>query len=142
MVDRPAAALNGGKGKAGNDAQSRVSNTLVDLRATVTELDSNRADLQGVRKLLKFLPSGDKVERYFAKYDSAQSHLNAIIDTEKANMWTTMGKLSEGNEPASTGQLDGVRPSWPDPGRVPAGTGGVAAGCGVLGPAGRASAGR
>jgi uncharacterized protein YaaN involved in tellurite resistance len=47
MLDRPAAALNGGKGKAGNDAQSRVSNTLVDLRATVTELDPNRADLQG-----------------------------------------------------------------------------------------------
>ena len=118
MLDRPAAALNGGKGKAGNDAQSRVSNTLVDLRATVTELDPNRADLQGVRKLLKFLPGGDKVERYFATYDSAQSHLNAIIDTEKANMWTTMGKLSEFNELASaldTGQLDVVRPS----GRTP-----------------------
>jgi hypothetical protein len=86
MLDRPAAALNGGKGKAGNDAQSRVSNTLVDLRATVTEPDPNRADLQRVRKL--------------------------------ANMWTTMGKLSEFNELASaldTGQLDGVRPS----GRTP-----------------------
>jgi hypothetical protein len=86
MLDRPAAALNGGKGKAGNDAQSRVSNTLVDLRATVTEPDPNRADLQRVRKL--------------------------------ANMWTTMGKLSEFNELASaldTGQLDVVRPS----GRTP-----------------------
>ena len=69
MLDRPAAALNGGKGKAGNDAQSRVSNTLVDLRATVTEPDPNRADLQRVRKL--------------------------------ANVWTTMGKLSEYNEFAS-----------------------------------------
>jgi len=123
MLDRPAAALRGGKGKGGNDAQSRVSNTLVDLRLTVTELDPNRADLQGVKKVLRFLPGGDKVERYFAKYESAQSHLNAIIksldsgqdelrkdnasiDTEKANMWTTMGKLGEYNELASA--LDGA----------------------------------
>lgn len=115
MLDRPAAALSSGRGKMGDDAQSRVSNTLLDLRATVTELDPNRADLKGIRKLLKFLPGGDKVERYFAKYESAQSHLNAIIrsldsgqdelrkdnasiDTEKANMWTAMGRLSEYNE--------------------------------------------
>jgi uncharacterized protein YaaN involved in tellurite resistance len=121
MLDRPAAALNAGQGKGGVDAQTRVSNTLVDLRATVTELDPNRADLTGVKKVLKFLPGGDKVQRYFAKYESAQSHLNAIIksmdsgqdelrkdnasiDTEKANMWTTMGKLSEYNELA--GALD------------------------------------
>jgi uncharacterized protein YaaN involved in tellurite resistance len=91
-----------------------VSNTLVDLRSTVTELDPGRADLGGVKKVLKFIPGGDKVQRYFAKYQSAQSHLNAIIkaldsgqdelrkdnasiETEKANMWTTLGKLSEYN---------------------------------------------
>jgi uncharacterized protein YaaN involved in tellurite resistance len=68
--------------------------------------------------MLKFLPGGDRIERYFAKYQSAQSHLNAIIkaldsgqdelrkdnagiETEKANMWTTMGKLSEYNQLAS-----------------------------------------
>ena len=123
MLDRPAAAMGkaGKAGKSGGDAQTRVSNTLVDLRATVTDLDPNRADLTGVKKVLKFLPGGDKVDRYFAKYQSAQSHLNAIIkaldsgqdelrkdnaaiETEKANMWTTMGKLSEYNQLA--GALD------------------------------------
>jgi len=119
MLDRPAIALS--KGKNGDDAQTRVSNTLVDLRTTVTDLDPKRADLTGVKKLLKWLPGGDKVDRYFAKYQSAQSHLNAIIkaldsgqdelrkdnaaiETEKANMWTTMGKLREYNELA--GALD------------------------------------
>ena len=117
MLERPAAAM-GGKGGAAGDAQTRVANTLIDLRHDVTELDPNRADLTGVKKVLKWLPGGDKIDRYFAKYQSAQSHLNAIIkaldsgqdelrkdnaaiETEKANMWTTMGKLSEYNELAA-----------------------------------------
>ncbi|MEO7261921.1 MAG: toxic anion resistance protein [Jatrophihabitantaceae bacterium] len=121
MLDRPAAALNASKGRGGADAQSRVAGTLGELRQTVTELDPNRADLTGVKKVLKFLPGGDKVQRYFQKYESAQTQLNAIIkalesgqdelrkdnasiDTEKANMWATMGKLSEYNELA--GALD------------------------------------
>ncbi len=118
MLDRPAAAVRSGRGKGGDDAQTRVAGTLSELRQTVTELDPNRADLAGVKKVLKFLPGGDKVQRYFAKYESAQSQLNAIIksldsgqdelrkdnasiETEKANMWTTMGKLSEYNELAT-----------------------------------------
>ena len=113
MLDRPAAAL--GHGHKASDAQSRVSKTLVDLRITVTELDPVRSDLTGAKRVLRFLPGGDKIDRYFAKYKSAQSHLNAIIkaldsgqnelrkdnaaiDTEKANMWNTMGRLSEYNE--------------------------------------------
>ncbi len=116
MLDRPAAAM-GKNGKTDN-AQGRVSNTLVDLRTTITELDPRRADLKGVKKVLKFLPGGDKVNRYFLKYQSAQSHLNAIItalasgqdelrkdnaaiETEKQNMWAAMGKLREYNELAS-----------------------------------------
>ncbi len=112
MLDRPAAVIKANKGGGGADAQTRVANTLVDLRSTVTELDPNRADLAGAKKILKWIPGGDKIQRYFAKYESAQSHLNAIIkslesgqdelrkdnaaiETEKANMWTTMGKLSE-----------------------------------------------
>ncbi len=112
MLDRPAAVIKANKGGGGADAQTRVANTLVDLRTTVTELDPNRADLGGAKKILKWIPGGDKIQRYFAKYESAQSHLNAIIkaldsgqdelrkdnasiETEKANMWTTMGKLSE-----------------------------------------------
>jgi len=120
MLDRPAAALPG-RGQRRDDAQTRVSDTLLDLRATITELDPNRADLRGVRKLLRFLPGGDRIDRYFAKYRTAQSHLNAIIraldsgqdelrkdnasiDVEKANLWTTMGKLGEYSELA--GALD------------------------------------
>ena len=38
MLERPAAAM----GKNGGDAQTRVSNTLVDLRHTVTGLDPKR----------------------------------------------------------------------------------------------------
>jgi uncharacterized protein YaaN involved in tellurite resistance len=119
LLDRPAAAVRGVKGGgAGADAQTRVSSTLVDLRQTITELDPNRADLTGVKKMLKWLPGGDKIQRYFAKYESAQTHLNAIIksleagqddlrkdnaaiETEKVNMWTTMGKLSEYNQLAT-----------------------------------------
>lgn len=112
MLDRPAAVIKANKGGVGGDAQTRVASTLVDLRTTITDLDPNRADLSGAKKVLKWVPGGDKIARYFAKYESAQSHLNAIIkalesgqdelrkdnaaiETEKVNMWTTMGKLSE-----------------------------------------------
>src|SRR2546421_5088470 len=115
MLDRPAAALGRAKGRSGADVQNQVSNTLIDLRTTITDLDPNRADLTGVRRILKFLPRGNRIDRYFAKYQSAQSHLNAIIrsldsgqddlrkdnasiDTEKANMWTALGKLTEYNQ--------------------------------------------
>lgn len=115
MLERPAAAM--GKGGKG-DAQTRVSNTLVDLRRTVTDLDPGRAELTGIKKAFKWLPGADKVDRYFDKYKSAQSHLNAIIkaldsgqdelrkdnaaiETEKASMWATMGKLREYDELAS-----------------------------------------
>jgi uncharacterized protein YaaN involved in tellurite resistance len=120
MLERPAAAM----GKAGKgDAQTRVSNTLIDLRRTVTDLDPKGSDLTGVKKILKWLPGGDKIDRYFDKYRSAQSHIDAIIkalasgqdelrkdnaaiETEKANMWQLMGKLREYNELAAA--LDGA----------------------------------
>jgi uncharacterized protein YaaN involved in tellurite resistance len=119
MLDRPAAVVKASKGGGGSgDAQTRVANTLVDLRTTVTDLDPNRADLSGAKKVLKWLPGGDKIHRYFAKYETAQTHLNAIIksldsgqddlrkdnaaiETEKSNMWTLMGKLSEYNQLAA-----------------------------------------
>lgn len=118
MLDRPAAVVKASKGGSGGDAQTRVATTLNDLRTTVTDLDPNRADLTGVKKVLKWIPGGDKIAKYFQKYESAQTQLNAIIkalesgqddlrkdnaaiETEKVNMWTTMGKLSEYNQLAS-----------------------------------------
>jgi len=118
MLDRPAAVVKANKGGGGGDAQTRVATSLNELRTTITDLDPNRADLTGVKKVLKWLPGGDKIQKYFQKYESAQTQLNAIIkslesgqddlrkdnaaiETEKANMWTTMGKLSEYNALAS-----------------------------------------
>ncbi len=118
MLERPAAAVSAGRGGGGKDAQTRVAGTLADLRGTITDLDPNRADLTGIKKVLKWIPGGDKIDRYFAKYQSAQSHLDAIvralasgkdelgkdnasIEVEKANMWTLMGKLGEYNELAT-----------------------------------------
>ncbi|MCI4066021.1 toxic anion resistance protein [Micromonospora sp. R77] len=118
MLDRPSAALRSGRGRGGEDVQSRVANTLAELRATVTDLDPARADLTSARRFLRLLPGADRLQRYFAKYQSAQSHLNAIIkalesgqdelrkdnasiETEKKNMWAMMTKLTEYNELAT-----------------------------------------
>jgi uncharacterized protein YaaN involved in tellurite resistance len=118
MLDRPAAVVKAGKGGASGDAQTRVATTLSELRTTITDLDPNRADLTGAKRALKWLPGGNRLQKYFQKYESAQTSLNAIIkalesgqddlrkdnaaiETEKANMWTTMGKLSEYNQLAA-----------------------------------------
>jgi uncharacterized protein YaaN involved in tellurite resistance len=118
MLDRPAAVVRAGKGAPGGDAQTRVATTLNELRNTITDLDPNRADLSGARKVLKWIPGGDRLQKYFQKYESAQTQLNAIIkslesgqddlrkdnaaiETEKSNMWTTMGKLAEYNQLAA-----------------------------------------
>jgi uncharacterized protein YaaN involved in tellurite resistance len=123
MLDRPAAVVKAGKGGGGGDAQTRVAGSLNELRTTITDLDPNRADLTGARKVLKWLPGGSRLQKYFQKYESAQTQLNAIIkslesgqddlrkdnaaiETEKTNMWTTMGKLGEYN--ALAGALDGA----------------------------------
>src|SRR6195952_453285 len=112
MLDRPAQALQSTRGGKGADAQTRVANTLLDLRHTVTELDPAKADLKGARKLLGMFPLGSKIARYFEKYQSAQKQIDAIIraldsgqdelrkdnaaiEQEKANLWAAMGKLTE-----------------------------------------------
>ncbi|KYH45266.1 toxic anion resistance protein [Branchiibius sp. NY16-3462-2] len=116
MLDRPSVRMDK------DSPQGKVAKTLTDLRNTVTDLDPHRADLTGVKKLLKWLPGGNKVDHYFAKYQSAQSQLdditrslasgqdelrkdNASIDVERTNMWTTMQKLGEYNQLATA--LDG-----------------------------------
>jgi uncharacterized protein YaaN involved in tellurite resistance len=112
MLERPAQALNSARGGKGSDAQSRVAGTLLELRQTVTDLDPAKADLKGARKILGMMPFGNKLQRYFERYQSAQKQLDAIIkaldsgqdelrkdnaaiEQEKANLWAAMGKLTE-----------------------------------------------
>lgn len=78
MLDRPASALEGAKGKGGDGSpQQKVAKTLVDLRTQVEDLTPQQGELSAAKKMFKFL-GGDKVSNYFKKYQSAQSQLDAI----------------------------------------------------------------
>lgn len=99
--------------KAGsNDATTRVTSSLTDLRSTVAELTPNAADLTGPKKILGFIPGGKRIRRYFHKYETAQQQLdnivksllagqdeimkdNAAIQQEKVALWEAMGALNE-----------------------------------------------
>jgi uncharacterized protein YaaN involved in tellurite resistance len=107
LLERPLSSLRSGV----FDGNSAVSKALLDLRNTVESLDPARdGNLLSPRKLLGVIPFGNKIRAYFDRYRSAQSHLNAVIETlyrskdelqrdnaaieqEKANMWSLMGKL-------------------------------------------------
>lgn len=109
MLERPANTLN--KGGVFDD-NAPIGKTLIDLRNTVEKLDPTRQDLFAPRKLLGFIPFGNNLLDYFHQYQSAQTHLNkivealyngqdelrkdnAVIETEKANLWDIMGKLEQ-----------------------------------------------
>jgi uncharacterized protein YaaN involved in tellurite resistance len=89
---------------------SKVGATLIELRRTVEDLDPKGAT--GARKLLGVIPFGNKMRDYFQRYQSAQSHLDAIIkalydgqdelrrdnaalNTEKTRLWDAMGRLNQ-----------------------------------------------
>lgn len=109
MLDRPVKSLQNGLFDKGAD----IGKGLVDLRRQIEELDPSRqGDLFSPRKLLGFIPMGNKLADYFDKYQSSQSHLNAIIEAlkrgkdellrdnaaieqEKANLWGLMEKLEK-----------------------------------------------
>ncbi|TYB70163.1 toxic anion resistance protein [Nonomuraea sp. PA05] len=110
MLKRPVAALDAARGE-GADAQGRVASGLVALRRAVVDLDPKQA-ASGPRKLLGLIPFGDRLRDYFAKFHSAQKHLddiiralksgqdellrdNAAIEGEKANLWEAMTRLQE-----------------------------------------------
>ncbi|MER7133055.1 toxic anion resistance protein [Streptosporangium saharense] len=110
MLNRPVTALASAKGESA-DAQGRVAGQLVALRRTVVDLDPRQA-ASGTRRLLGLIPFGDRLRDYFAKYRSAQKHLddiiralksgqdellkdNAAIEGEKTNLWETMTRLQE-----------------------------------------------
>ena len=93
----------------GEDAP--VTQSLLALRRTVEELDPARRE-DADRKLLGIIPLGNKVTDYFRKYQSAQSHIDAVlnslyhgqdelrrdvatIDQEKVNLWNIMNRLQQ-----------------------------------------------
>lgn len=78
ILERSSTSVAGAK-RNGSDTTIRVAKTLADLRGTVEDLTPNAADLTGVQKILGFIPGGKKIRRYFQKYESAQSQLDAII---------------------------------------------------------------
>jgi uncharacterized protein YaaN involved in tellurite resistance len=108
LLDKPTSAMSSGV----FDKSSSVSTSLVELRRTVEDLDPSRQGLFEKKRLFGLIPFGNRIRDYFAKYQSAQTHLNAIIDAllrgqdelqednasieqEKVNLWQTMGNLRQ-----------------------------------------------
>ncbi|HET6295278.1 MAG TPA: toxic anion resistance protein [Kribbella sp.] len=106
LLQSPVRALQSG----GLAEGSTVGKTLLELRRTVENLDPKEAT--GAKKLLGMIPFGDKIEDYFRKYQSAQSHLegilhslrdgqdelgkdNAALNLEKQQLWDAMGRLNQ-----------------------------------------------
>ncbi|WP_065958989.1 toxic anion resistance protein [Curtobacterium sp. UCD-KPL2560] len=111
MLERSQSSVAGAK-RSGDDAQVRVATTLGDLRSTVEDLTPNQADLSTGRKILGMIPGGNKLAKYFQRYESAQTQLdhiikslmagqdelrkdNATLADEKVQLWETMQQLSE-----------------------------------------------
>jgi uncharacterized protein YaaN involved in tellurite resistance len=106
MLDRPVGAL------ARAQESSTVSSALLQLRRTVEDLDPSHRGLLDRRRLFGVLPLGNRLRDYFGKYESAQGHLNAIvqalyrgqdellkdnaaIEQEKVNLWAVMDRLKQ-----------------------------------------------
>ena len=108
MLQRPVSAL-----KNGSVEGSKVGEGLTELRTTVERLDPRRqGDLFSPSKFLGIIPFGNKIKTYFQSFESAQSHLNAVVEAlyhgkdellqdnasieqERAEMWKLMGKLTQ-----------------------------------------------
>lgn len=104
FLDRPVRAM---------DADGSVGKDLAELRRTVEDLDPGRkGKISGPRKILGFIPFGNKLKNYFDSYTSAQGHIaailqrlesgkkelhldNAAIDTERQKLWAAMGELEQ-----------------------------------------------
>jgi uncharacterized protein YaaN involved in tellurite resistance len=108
LLDRPIKAMENGPMTQG----ATVSKSLVDLRRTVEDLDPSRHGLANPKTLFGILPFGGRLRDYFGRYQSAQSHLNAIIqalyrgqdelrkdnaaiEQEKVNAWAIKDRLEQ-----------------------------------------------
>jgi uncharacterized protein YaaN involved in tellurite resistance len=107
FLDRPTAALKNGPMAQG----SQVSSALLALREQVEILDPSR-HLVPRRGLFRRVPFGNQVHEYFRRYQSAQSHIEAIVnglyrgqdellrdnaalDQEKAHLWSVKTRLEQ-----------------------------------------------
>lgn len=97
----------------GMGAEGGVGKALIDLRGIIDNLDPGRqGDLLKPRKLLGIIPFGSKLQAYFDRYTSAQSHIqsilaglargkdelimdNAAINTERGHLYDGMQKLEQ-----------------------------------------------
>lgn len=104
FLDRPVKAI---------DSDTGIGADLTELRRTVEALDPKEAGKgMTTRKFLGIIPFGNRVNRYFDKYRSSQTHISAIlqrlgngkdellmdnaaIDTERSGLWKTMHKLEQ-----------------------------------------------
>jgi uncharacterized protein YaaN involved in tellurite resistance len=119
LLDKPVKAMESGPFSKG----ATVSKSLVDLRRTVEDLDPSQQGLLSPKHLFGLIPFGNRLRDYFARYQSAQGHLNAIIqalyhgqdelrqdnaaiEQEKVNVWDIKSKLEQYIYMA--GKLDGA----------------------------------
>lgn len=113
ILDRSVRSLARGAEGGHGDAQARVADSLVELRRTVVDLDPTDVSTAAtVRRLLSKLPGVNRYRDHLARYASAQDTLERIVQglqsgqdelirdsatlqTERARLWETMGKLQE-----------------------------------------------
>lgn len=108
LLDKPVKAMESGSFSKG----ATVSRSLSDLRHTVEDLDPSQQGLMNPKHLFGLIPFGNRLRDYFARYQSAQGHLNAIINAlyhgqdelrrdnaaieqEKVNIWDLKGRLEQ-----------------------------------------------
>ena len=109
LLNRPVGSI----AKGGIATPTSVGGSLLQLRHQIDVLNpSKQGDLFGTRKLLGVIPFGDRLRNYFARYQSSQGHINAIVaglqngqaelakdnadlDKEKENLWQTMERLRQ-----------------------------------------------
>jgi len=104
FLDRPVKAI---------DSDTGIGANLTELRRTIEDLDPGKqGSLTAPKKLFGIIPYGNKMRVYFDSYKSSQTHIssilsrlasgkdellmdNAAIETERAQLWKTMGKLEQ-----------------------------------------------
>jgi uncharacterized protein YaaN involved in tellurite resistance len=108
LLQQPAKAMDSGPLSKTSD----VSNNLVKLRRTVEDLDPQRQGLLSKKTIFGVIPFGNRLRDYFAKYESSQHNIDAIIQSlyrgqdelrqddasleqEKANVWAIKDKLQQ-----------------------------------------------